>query len=51
MFVSESRASAPDSIVDVEQGMDIQVHDDAQDREDEFENGDEFAASVGMLTL
>ena len=37
--------------MDVEQDMDIQVHDDAQDRENKFENGDEFAASVGMLTL
>ena len=37
--------------MDVEPDMDIQVHDDAQGKEDEFENGDEFAASVGMLTL
>ena len=51
MFVSESRVSVPESLVDVEPDIDIEVHDDAQDRGDEFENDDEFAASVGMLTL
>ena len=43
--------SVPEFIVDVETDMDMQVHGDAQDREDECENGDEFAASVSMLTL